>query len=270
MLQHPDGMYPGENRVPTTLRKFAALCLLFLTGTLGLPAAQASTLAYSHDFQWDVGAAAPIEWSMGTIQSAPLPDYAGWRRFLGEFSNDDVTLSLNGLGAHGFVTVSFDLYLLRSWDGEAADYGRDTFGLRADGSQLFRETFSNGHLAGQSFCGGAGAPCAPMTGAAEHYSLGYTFGNWQPDSGKTAPEAMDSVYHLSFTFAHQAGSLQLAFFGQGLSTDSSAGYLDESWGLDNVSVHLLPVPVPGVHVLLLAGLVLAAWAARRRAAATDF
>lgn len=255
--------------MPPCFRRFTALCALLLAG---LPAAQASTQAYSHDFQWDVGAAAPVEWSMGTIQSAPLPDYAGWRRFLGEFVNDTVTLSLADLSAHSFVTLSFDLYLIRSWDGLATDYGQDFFGVNAGANSLFLSSFSNGHTAGQSFCGSECVPgqnaYAPMTGAAERYSLGYSFGNWQPDSGKTAPEAMDSVYRLSFTFAHAASDLQLTFFGQGLSMDNSAGYPDESWGLDNVSVHLLPVPEPDAYALLLAGLGLLGLV-RRRAAATD-
>lgn len=251
--------------MPSVIRRFAAICSLLLAG---LPAAQASIPVYSHDFQWDIGASAPYGWSAGTIQSAPNPDYEGWRRFLGEFVNNGVTLSLGSLGEHGFVTVGFDLYLLRSWDGEASDYGRDTFGLRADSNLLFQESFSNGHPAGQSFCGGISSSCAPMTGATEKYSLGYTFDNWLPDSGKTAPEWMDSVYHLSFTFAHQGSDLQLAFFGEGLqSVTAPSGYLDESWGLDNVNVYLLPVPEPQTWALLVGGLLLAAGAARRRGAA---
>ena len=254
--------------------KNIAASLLSCAALLAAAPMQASTLAYSHDFQWDVGAPAPYGWSAGTIQSAPNPDYGGWRRYLGEFVNDNVTLSLGGLAPHGFVTVAFDLYLLRSWDGLATDYGQDFFGLNAGATNLFLESFSNGHPAGQSFCGTACVPgqtvYAPMTGATERYSLGYQFGNWLPGSGKTEPEVMDSVYRLSFTFAHAASDLQLSFFGQGLSLDNSAGYADESWGLDNVSVHLLPIPEPETWALLLAGLGLLAWRTRRRIPAADF
>lgn len=254
------------------LLRLASAALLVLA--CGLRPALAAT-AYTNDFQGMAGSAPGSEWSMGTIQSAPNPDYAGSRRFLGEFVNDNVTLSLGGLGTHGFVTVEFDLYLLRSWDGAATDYGSDFFGLRADGNPLFRETFSNGHpTPGQSFCGGAG-PCAPMTGASERYSLGYTFDNWVPGTHPAGySEWMDSVYHLSFTFAHQAGSLQLAFFGEGLQPlwvqRGNGGYWDESWGLDNVHVSLQPVPEPHTWVMLLAGFLLLGAVARRRLAATDF
>lgn len=255
--------------------RFAALLLSAAALILAAPA-QGSTLAYSHDFQWDVGAPAPYGWSAGTIQSAPNPDYDGWRRFLGEFVNETVTLSLNDLAPHAFVQVEFDLYLLRSWDGESDEFGKDFFGFRADGSQLLRESFSNGG-AGQSYCGSAcvsgQSVYAPMTGAAETYSLGYRFDNWLPESPKYGTsEVMDSVYHFSFTFAHGASNLQLAFFGEGLQpfwvNREGGGYWDESWGLDNVSVHLMPVPEPQTWALLLAGFLLA-FAARRRAAA-DF
>lgn len=234
-------------------------------------ASRASTPAYSHDFQWDVGASAPYGWSAGTIQSAPNPDYGGWRRFLGEFVNDNVTLSLGSLAPHAFVTLSFDLYLLRSWDGLGADYGGpDYFGVSTGSSNLFLQSFSNGHPAGQSFCPGGGPSCVPMTGAAEKYSLGYLFGNWAEGSGKTELEVMDSVYRLSLTFAHAASDLQLTFFGQGLQYYMTPqGHLDESWGLDNVSVHLLPVPEPQTWMLLFAGLALLGWRARRPGG-TDF
>ena len=180
------------------------------------------------------------------------------------------------LAPHAFVQVDFDLYLIRSWDGESTEYGKDYFGFRAGDSQLFRETFSNGG-AMQTYCGSAcvtgQSVYAPMTGAAERYSLGYGFDNWLPESPKHGTsEVMDSVYRFSFTFAHAASNLELGFFAQGLQANwvarEGGGYWDESWGLDNVSVHLLPVPEPQTWALLLAGLALA-FAARRRVG-TDF
>lgn len=232
--------------------------LLFLS-LLGIATKVAAAPFYFHDFQWDIGSNVP-GWSAGTIQSAPNPDYGGWRRFLGEFSNAGTTLSLSGLPSHHAVTLSFDLYLLRSWDGEASDYGPDRFGVRADSSLLFHESFSNGHGAGQSYCPGNSSPCSPMTGADEKYSLGYKFGYWDEDANKSAEEVMDAVYRLTFDFSHSADSLILTFFGEGLQ-GMTPDYLDESWGLDNVRVTLHTIPEPSVLALLSIALTFL-WAAR--------
>ncbi|WP_131111060.1 hypothetical protein [Sulfuricystis thermophila] len=221
----------------------------------GLMSQASATPYYSHDFQWDIGASVP-GWSAGTIQSAPNPDYGGWRRFLGEFSNAGTSLSLAGLPTHDAITLSFDLYLLRSWDGEAIEYGPDRFGVSADSALLFLESFSNGHPAGQSYCPGDIAPCSPMTGAAERYSLGYSFGDWIPGSGKDAAEVMDAVYRLTLSFPHSADSLILSFFGEGLQGTTASGYLDEAWGLDNISILLHDLPEPSALVLLSVALAL--------------
>lgn len=241
------------------LQKFLFLFLLgFMTHATATP-------YYSHDFQWDIGASVP-GWSSGSIQSAPNPDYAGWRRFLGIFADDSVSLSLTGLPSHHSVTLSFDIYLLRSWDGEASDFGIDRFGVRANSTLLFRESFSNGHPAGQSYCPGGIPPCSPMTGAAERYSLGYAFGDWLPNSGKDAAEIMDAVYRLTFSFPNASDSLVLSFFAEGLQGMSASGYLDEAWGLDNVSIILHALPEPSALALLSLGLVFFFMATRRRLA----
>jgi hypothetical protein len=60
---------------------------------------------------------------------------------------------------------------------------------------------------------------------------------------------MDSVYNLSFTFAHNASDLVLDFSANGLQ-----GIGDESWGLDNVMVQVTPVPLPAAVWLFGSGL----------------
>jgi hypothetical protein len=235
----------------------------------GLPAQAASV--YFNDFQGMVGP----EWSHTGVASAPNPDYAGTRLFLGEFGNDTVSLSLGALPEHGFVTVAFDLYVINSWDGNDTTsinnqpLGPDRWQLSVfDGPVLLDTTFSNGNPAGQAyapspFASGCTpyAPSAtpgvyaPMTGASECYSLGYFFN----DPIRNTNEAMDSVYSLEFTFAHAVDDLRLDFAAFGLQS-----LADESWGLDNVQVSIAPIPLPASAGLLAAGLaVLGAW--RRRA-----
>jgi len=232
--------------------QYARRALLAFVCWFSMPASAA--MVY-YDFQgtgpvgseWTTTAASGIH-----ITSAPNPDYEGNRKFLGEYGNDTLTLSLGGLSPHTVATVSFSLYLIRSWDGNETEVvngdplGPDVWTLSVAGGPLLSTTFSNGGTVGQAYaptpfaagCTGynlSGLPAGefnPMTGASECYSLGYEFG-----SLSVPEEAMDSVYNLSFTFAHSADNLALNFSAIGLQ-----GILDESWGLDNVRVDAVPVP----------------------------
>jgi hypothetical protein len=250
--------------------RYAGYALLGCLGILSL-SANAATV-YFNDFQGTIGS----EWSETSVASAPNPDYAADPRlFLGEFGNETVSLSLNGLSAHGFATVSFSLYLIRSWDGNDTTevngdpLGPDLWSLSvAGGPTLLSTTFSNGNPAGQSYSPFPGAlscntgynavyPAGtynPMTGASECYSLGYTF-----TDPIVTDESMDSVYIFSFMFAHNASDLVLNFSAAGLQ-----GLADESWGLDNVQVAVAPVPVPAAVWLFGSGLLGLIGVARRR------
>jgi hypothetical protein len=254
--------------------RYAGYALLGYLGILSLSANAA--MVYFNDFQEDT---VWSEWSDSSVASAPNPDYGGTRLFLGEFGNETVSLSLNGLPTHGFTTVSFSLYLIRSWDGNDTTevsgdpLGPDLWSLGvAGGPTLLSATFSSGNLAGQSYHGqfslpgtqpscsayaswtGPAGSYAPLSGANECYSLGYTF-----SSQDVTNEAMDSVYNLSFMFAHNAGDLVLNFSAAGLQ-----GIADESWGLDNVQVEVSAVPVPAAVWLFGSGLLGLIGIARRK------
>ena len=235
--------------------------------TWGVAAPASAAQVYFNDFQGAVG----NEWSLTSIASAPNPDYNNNRLFLGEFGNNAASLSLSGLPTHGYTTVSFSLYLIRSWDGNDTTIvnndplGPDTWTLKvAGGPTLLNTTFSNGNPAGQNYDGAFSSytntpwtPCkayqgytgpgphGPMTGANECFSLGYKF-----TSLAVTNEAMDSVYELSFTFPHTSSSITLNFGASGLQS-----LADESWGLDNVRVAVAAVPIPAAVWLFGSGLV---------------
>ncbi|MGE0859779.1 MAG: hypothetical protein AB7I01_11025 [Gammaproteobacteria bacterium] len=257
-------------------------CLLGLAA-LGASATAVADTAYSTDFQGGVGA----EWSISTFGGLGLdvaPADAN-RLFLGRndgvnlgFSNDVVTLNLGGLAAHDKVTVSFDVYVINSWDGNGPlgnfCCGPDMFGVSlADvtpGSATgLLTTFSNINASERPEVGATGAlqsypqpfpnlPGSPaFSGALEVGTLGYDF---FLDGG--GPGDDDSVYRISLTFDHTDSNLSLSFFGVGLQE-----LTDESWGLDNVSVSLsapAPVPLPA-PALLLGSALLGLGALRRRA-----
>jgi len=180
--------------------------------------AKVDQVVYFDDFEGDIGP----EWSSRKIDVTPK----GKRRYLGQFANETVTLHLEDLLPHNELTISFDLFVIRSWDGNHPVHGRDVWNLTARGvGTLLHTTFSNWSKAGQSYPKAYGQGDFPMkTGAAEKGTLGYAFRT-----------LTDSVYHLSLTFPHAGHELTLHFSAMGLE-----GPVDlESWGLDNVGVTLL-------------------------------
>jgi hypothetical protein len=253
--------------------RYARRALLAFACWFSMPASAATV--YFNDFQGTVGS----EWSNTSVASAPNPDYHGTRLFLGEFGNGTVSLSLNGLPTHGLTTVSFNLYLIRSWDGNDTTVvngdplGPDRWTLNvAGGPSLLNTTFSNGNPAGQAYSPNPSATSCnagynavmpagvynPMTGASECYSLGYKFTDLTVTN-----QAMDSVYELSFTFAHTGSSIMLNFGANGLQS-----LADESWGLDNVKVDVSAVPVPASVWLFGSGLLGLIGSARRKTRAS--
>jgi hypothetical protein len=178
-------------------------------------------------------------WGTQVVATVTSPN--GKQRFLGEFGgpaivtappydprhfarvNETVTLTLHNLKPHTFVSVSFDLYILKSWDGNNPTYGPDRWRLSVgNGPTLLDTTFSNNPKTGAdlSFQNYPVANSPHQTGAASVNTLGYSFYG-------------DSIYHFTFNFPHAGDTLILNFSSslfEGKGTD------DESWGLDNVRV----------------------------------
>src|SRR5574341_178657 len=154
----------------------------------------AGSLAYSNDFEGSVGP----EWSPTITDATPTH-----RRFLGQFGNDTVSLVLTGLPPHTALTMCFDLFVIRSWDGNIALHpvtggtiGPDVWDLSLlSGPTLRHTTFTNWPDFRQAYPGSyPGADYAAGTGVRESNSLGYTY------EGKL----QDSVYRLQATFPHSS------------------------------------------------------------------
>ena len=177
----------------------------------------AQTTVYTNDFEGTVGA----EWCSTSVSTTPV----GARKFLGPFGCGTRSLTFTGLPSHTEVTVSFDLFIIGSWVGNSSAWGPDSWDLSVDGGPtLLHTTFSNSG-ADQAYPGTfPGDSHLAQTGAAENNTLGYP-----PDPYGGEP---DSVYNLSFTFAHSASSLILKFTG------GPALEIAQSWGIDNVVVQV--------------------------------
>ncbi len=181
----------------------------------------AGPVIYTSDFEGPV----ELEWSHNSTDITP-----SGRRFLGQFNTDAVQLTLLCLPLHTTVSISFDLYLIRSWDGNqeifsgsGALIGPDIWDFRIAGDPASLHTtfthWSNYRQAyPDTFPGGENPACS---GADENNTLGYYFFD----------DPMDSVYQLSFTLPHTSETLVLEFSASGLQDIT-----DESWGLDNIRV----------------------------------
>jgi hypothetical protein len=189
---------------------------------------------YFNDFELAAGE----EWSNPLLGRTPTG-----RGFLGEFNNGLVSLSLANLPAHAETRVAFDLYLIRTWDGNQIEYtwpewlgiatwpaeivGPDIWSLQTGGQTLLQTTFANWDEIGftQAYPGAyPGGSYPARAGAVENNTLGY----------QAEQHLMDSVYHLAFTFPHSGPGLALDFAAAGLQSIE-----DESWGLDNVRVTIV-------------------------------
>lgn len=193
-----------------------------------LHTAHAADIVYSNNFETQQTAGwtterTSEEWST-PVQISLAPN--GTRRFLGEFGNQSATLTLHNLPKHDTLTVSFDLLIIRSWDG---NNDPDLWELRADGELLASTTFSNGEFP-QAYPGPY--PVSRMdsrTGAAKNNSIGF---QWNETDAFT--RTMDSYYRLQYSFPHTASSVQLEF--KALLTDAYPFMANESWGIDNMVV----------------------------------
>ena len=105
---------------------------------------QGATTVFSDTFE----GAAQAQWSQSATDNS-VPGV--FTRFSGRFGNLAQTLTLSGLTAGQATTLSFDLYVLDSWDGTNTSSGPDQFEVSADGQLLMREAFSNFSHLGQTF-----------------------------------------------------------------------------------------------------------------------
>lgn len=201
-----------------------------ITNSFGAVTSIVATLSspyYFNDFEQSVGP----EWSVSKTDVTPV----GNRRFLGQFGNQTVSLNVTNLPVHSGIILSFDLYIIRSWDGNAEPGGAapDIWDLTVRNStNLLHTTFAKySGSVGQAYPANyPGVTNANDTGAAEVNSLGYdNYG--------------DAVYRLSYYIAHEQPSAIFDFSATGLED-----IWNESWGLDNVSVHLASLePVIGTQ-----------------------
>jgi len=205
----------------------------------------------------------------GNIQSVPNNIT---NLFLGRFPEVGTRALLVVPDAGSEVSVTFDLYVIGSWDGRGKQAQHGVFqanvfqlSYRCEGtastSTIFQTTFSNQLTVQQDYPlsylqGGNKAG----TGAVAIDALGYAS---RPDLSNTPQFRSfgDATYHMSFAMANPCisvadGGITFIFSSTNPSAQST---WDESWGIDNVTVEtfggqVAETPEPGAAVLALVGL----------------
>jgi len=160
------------------------------------------------DFEQGIG----TEWSVAREGANP----SGSGRFLGEFDNEAVELTLRSLRGQQ-VLVSFDLIVARSWDGLTPPYGGPDVWQASivGGPVLVRAALDNVAGASPQFL--ALVPGVTLSSPLRD-TLGYEFYG-------------DSLIRVELAFTAPADTFVLEFRAEGLQ-----GTTDEAWGIDNVDL----------------------------------
>ena len=198
------------------------------------------------------------EWTLRRQDSLPTVQ----NKFLGRFTSQTTTLSLTNLPTHNQILLSYDLYIIASWDGnEPIDSGPDVYTVRLDDGQIVMRTSFSMHdltnsniIRTQSFPGrypvdnynyGAGAFATNSLGYPnwaiarsltsggfmETNSLGFKF---RCTNGPVKSLLFDTVYRLQHLISHTNDSIKISHSFSSPENNLS----DESWGLDNLSVSI--------------------------------
>jgi hypothetical protein len=152
--------------------------------------------------------------------------YNGTKVF-GPFANDSITYVMNSIPRHDSITVSFDLYIHDSWEGNCATVGEDRFKFKVNNNTLLSETFSNSVTCTQSYSN---------TGVSGNYpALTGAVASGLPQrclSGSTSTK-----YTITKSFAHSASSLVFSWLGALHDTSANLAKCNESWSLDNIIIN---------------------------------
>ena len=174
---------------------------------------------------------------------------------LGNFNNDGFTLNIDNVGSHDYITVSFDLYIHGSWDGNLNGFTEndkaDKWAIelkpemklhKYSQNNTFTTTFSN-------------SPCYSDYCLKQSFPLDFPFDN-NPTEGSTMtnlPEVCKnsffggktSLYKIEKTFRSSGNNIILRFYDelyQPNAIDKNGipqQKCDESWSIDNIRVRVI-------------------------------
>ena len=194
-------------------------------------------LVYNNDFE---------SGNLDAIDGAQLITFNN-TTVLGNYNNDGFTLSLNDIGAHDLIYISFDLYIHDTWDGNFNGFDPD----KADAwvielisdfdtdpsnpSDLWETSFSN-------------SICSTVYCLRQSYPEVFPFENLPREgSSRLLPglcslesdENGTSLYTIEKGFEHTGNALLINFYDKLYQPNVADERCDESWSLDNLKVRVI-------------------------------
>ena len=170
-------------------------------------------------------------WNLSKLATSPGSSKLAPTTFLGRLLNEEVSLSIPA--GKSSITVSFDLYIIGTWEGAGYQaFGGDWWQIevsRNGGARenVFHTSFSNQATKPQHFPKQVDSGTSPNgRGAYLLNALGYPKATGKFDVG-------DAIYRLSYTISNPGAGPVVLYFH---TTTPMQDINDESWGLDNVSV----------------------------------
>jgi hypothetical protein len=186
-------------------------------------------VVYTNDFESN---------DLSGISNGVISQYNG-SAVLGQYNVNEnagnFSLSLSKLPKHDIITISFDLYIHDSWDGNKTDpNGPDIWQMLVDGKTYINTTFSNQECIPGNFC------------SPQSYPLNYPNSNSNPKGAAyrtdlpgvcATPGANGTTeYKITKTFSHTSGTVVLQCIDKLVQKDSSTPMCDESWSVDNIKI----------------------------------
>lgn len=232
-------------------------CLIFASS------AHAAVTVYSNDFDGSEAFGAGVAGGLSgiTTTTATPAGYAGTGIFSGSMLHNATfltvgsdagrtTLTLSGLPTHDLIDVNFALAIIDSWDSTNGSPAPDYFNVAIDGVVVFKPTFNN--------ASGTNLYPDPDATFVASGALGFNSGFYF-----NADRAYDSSSDSALLVAHSASTVVIELFASGAGWQ---GGVDESWGIDNLSVEAIStIPVPAAIWFFGAG-IFALYSRRTRSA----
>lgn len=234
--------------------------LMFMLAAVILPLGLTPAAAMTFDYNFESGVM-PADFSgQGSIIATP----AALNGLMGHYllgnstggNGNFLQLTLNGLPQHSAINLSFYFLAIDTWESTSAWYGRDYFKVKVGDTEVHSETYTN-YQEGNGYVTpwGATGPF-PQTAPKTNILWSFDANNYAPNIGLGTTNG-DMGYHLVFTnIPHTGDSLTIRWYAYTPLADGWGEFQgggDESWGLDNISVQV--VPLPGALWLLGSGLV---------------